>query len=127
MDSILEFPQRTLDERGEGNPASCVIIDSLEPAREDVKKYPVIITQDDTFYVVDIPDFDLGTQGESIEEAIEMARDLIAMAGRHKLDEGETLPEPSPLASVITPEATAVVMVSVDFDDYRHTHDISQR
>ena len=33
--------------------------------------YPIILTPDSTGYVVDIPDFQIGTQGDSIPEAME--------------------------------------------------------
>lgn len=87
------------------------------------KAYPITITNDGDFYVVYVPDFELNTQGESIAEAMEMARDVIGMAGCYKQDEGQTIPEPSRLEDV-RPEARAVVtLVDVDFKDYRRKHD----
>ena len=49
--------------------------------------YPVIITKDKDFFVASIPDFETGTQGESLAEAIEMARDAIGMCGCYMQDE----------------------------------------
>lgn len=87
------------------------------------KAYPITITRDGDFYVVYVPDFELNTQGESIAEAMEMARDVIGMAGCYKQDEGQTIPEPSRIEDV-RPEARAVVtLVDVDFKDYRRKHD----
>ncbi len=36
------------------------------------------------FYVVSIPDFQIGTQGETLAEAMEMARDAIGMCGCYR-------------------------------------------
>ena len=54
--------------------------------------YPIILTPDSTGYVVDIPDFQIGTQGDSIPEAMEMARDAIGLMGIDMEDDGKTLP-----------------------------------
>jgi predicted RNase H-like HicB family nuclease len=87
------------------------------------KAYPITITLDGEFYMVYVPDFELNTQGESIAEAMEMARDVIGMAGCYKQDEGQDIPEPSKLEDV-RPEACAVLtLVDVDFDEYRRKHD----
>ena len=87
------------------------------------KAYPITITLDGEFYMVFVPDFELNTQGESIAEAMEMARDVIGMAGCFKEDEGLDIPEPSKLEDV-RPEANAVLtLVDVDFDEYRRKHD----
>ena len=43
--------------------------------------YPIILTPDAGGYVVEIPDFAIGTQGDSIPEAMEMARDAIGLMG----------------------------------------------
>lgn len=49
--------------------------------------YPIIITKNADFYVVSIPDFQIGTQGETLAEAMEMARDAIGMCGCYMQDE----------------------------------------
>ena len=44
------------------------------------KAYPIVISkEDDGFYYVEIPDFDIATQGESVPDAMEMARDAIGL------------------------------------------------
>ena len=87
------------------------------------KAYPIVVTQDDEFFVVFVPDFELNTQGESIAEAMEMARDVIGMAGCYKQDEGQTIPEPSNLDDVKTDGASLITLVDVDFKEYRRKHD----
>ena len=49
--------------------------------------YPIKIQQSGEFYVVYIPDFDANTQGTTIAEAMEMARDAIGMLGCYLQDE----------------------------------------
>ena len=83
------------------------------------KAYPITLTKDGEFYVVHVPDFDMGTQGASIAEAMEMARDVIGMAGCFKQDEGQTIPEPSTLEEVKADEGAMVTLVDVDFTEYR--------
>ena len=64
--------------------------------REERKAYPIVISkEEDGFYYVSIPDFDIATQGESIADAMEMARDAIGIMGIDYLDDGKVLPEPN--------------------------------
>lgn len=81
--------------------------------------YPIVITKDTDFYVVYIPDFDINTQGETVAEAMEMARDAIGICGCAKQDEKQQLPIPSKLASVKHTENDIITLVDVDFDEYR--------
>ena len=85
--------------------------------------YPITITKDASFYVVYVPDFDLNTQGESVAEAMEMARDVIGMAGCYLEDEKKPLPEPSSVDTVSVNMGTIVTLVDVDFKEYRRRHD----
>lgn len=87
------------------------------------KAYPIILTRDGDFYVVHVPDFDMGTQGEGIAEAMEMARDAIGMVGCFKQDEGQDIPEPSALDAVEAEKDAMVTLVDVDFKEYRRKHD----
>ena len=64
--------------------------------------YPVILKPDQEGYYVEIPDFDIATEGDTIAEAMEMARDAIGLMGIDMEDEKKTLPEPD-----------------VDFTEYR--------
>lgn len=85
--------------------------------------YPIILTPDSTGYVVDIPDFQIGTQGDSIPEAMEMARDAIGLMGIDMEDDGKTLPQPSALESVSKCPGDIVTLVDVDFTEYRRQND----
>lgn len=86
--------------------------------------YPIILTPDSTGYAVGIPDFEIGTQGDSIPEAMEMARDAIGLMGIDMEDDGKTLPQPSALESVSKGPGDIVTLVDVDFTEYRRQNDM---
>lgn len=86
--------------------------------------YPVILHPEvKGGFSVSIPDLKIGTQGETIAESIDMARDAIGLWGICEQDEGRVIPEPSGL----TPEheeGELVTLVDIDFDAYRRAHDM---
>jgi len=84
--------------------------------------YPVIISPDVDGYVVHIPDFNSGTQGDSIAEAIYMAKDAIGLLGITKEDDGRPIPKPSTTEPAHEP-GEMVAWVDVDFKRYRLIHD----
>ena len=90
------------------------------------KAYPIVLTQGKEYIVVFVPDFNINTQGESIPDALEMARDAIGIMGIDMEDDGEALPEPSELADVQAAAETGelVSLVDVDFDEYRRRNDM---
>ena len=86
--------------------------------------YPIILTPDAGGYVVEIPDFAIGTQGDSIPEAMEMARDAIGLMGIDMEYDGKSLPIPSTLESVSKGPGDIVTLVDVDFTEYRRQNDM---
>ena len=88
--------------------------------------YPVFIQKDKDFYTVEIPNFEIGTQGETIADAMEMARDAIGIMGIDMQDDGEALPEASSIASAQAeaPSGAIVSLVDVDFAEYRRKNDM---
>ena len=86
--------------------------------------YPIILIPDAGGYVVEIPDFAIGTQGDSIPEAMEMARDAIGLMGIDMEDDGKSLPIPSTLESVSKGPGDIVTLVDVDFTEYRRQNDM---
>lgn len=87
--------------------------------------YPIILTQGEKFVVVYVPDFDINTQGETMADAIEMARDAIGLVGIDMEDDGELLPEPTKLFDVKTEDEKSIVtLVDVDFSEYRRKNDL---
>ena len=86
--------------------------------------YPVIFQKTEEFFVADIPDFRINTQGNDFAEAIMMARDAIGLMGIDMEDDGEVIPSPS-AAELLTIESSDILAyVDVDFADYRRRHDM---
>lgn len=86
--------------------------------------YPIIMTKDNDFIVVEIPDFGINTQGESFAEAMEMARDAIGLMGIDMEDDGEQLPIASALSLVCAEPGATITLVDVDFAEYRRRNDM---
>jgi len=86
------------------------------------KKYPVVLTpagENDGWYCVNVPGF-IGahTQGNGVDDALEMAYDIIGLLGTCLEDSGEAAPEP--LATEPPHEANEIVRwVEIDLDEYR--------
>ena len=86
--------------------------------------YPIVLTPGVDGYSVYIPDFDTGTQGEDLTEAIEMARDAIGLMGIDMEDDRKALPVPSDISEVRKSDADIVTLVDVDFTEYRLKNDM---
>ena len=59
------------------------------------RAYPVFIAECGRDYLVYIPDMNIYTEGNSIINAIEMARDAIGLKGIAFQDDNKEIPEPS--------------------------------
>lgn len=80
---------------------------------------------DQVGYVVYVPDFDINTEGDTVTEAIEMARDAIGVVGIDMEDDGEVLPEPTAVSELKVDSAVEIVtLVDVDFGEYRRKNDM---
>ena len=86
--------------------------------------YPVILhPEPEGGFSVSVPDLNIGTQGETVTECIDMARDAIGLWGICEQDEGRVIPEPSGL-TLEHQEGELVTLVDIDFDAYRRAHDM---
>lgn len=95
--------------------------------------YPVLIAQHGAVFLVYIPDMDIYTEGISIVDAIEMARDAIGLKGIDLEDDGIELPIPSTSEEALRKAkkdtedfdySTGVLAyVDVDFAEYRRKHE----
>lgn len=84
--------------------------------------YPVILSKEANGYFVTIPDFDANTEGETLEDAIFMARDAIGILGIEMEDEGEELPKP--FSRTYKKElGDQEALIDIDFEEYRKKHD----
>lgn len=86
--------------------------------------YPIVLTPDEGGYLVYIPDFEINTEGDSLTEAIEMARDAIGLMGIDMEDDRKPLPTPSEIWVVECEEDDIVTLVDVDFSEYRRKNDM---
>ena len=87
--------------------------------------YPIILMPDKFGYIVYIPDFNINTEGDTLTEAIEMARDAIGIIGIDMEDNDESLPSPTAISKVKTDSAADIVtLVDVDFAEYRRKNDM---
>ena len=86
--------------------------------------YPVILTPGPDAVTAYFPDFDTGTEGRDLADAIDMSADAIGLLGITLEDEGRSIPAPTPVSEV-HPEnpGDIVTLVSVDFAEYRRRHD----
>lgn len=106
-------------------PLSAHTINTMKKEKTIMKQaYPITILRTSDFFVVYIPDFDINTQGETVAEAMEMARDAIGMCGCYKQDKGEKIPAPSDVSSIKQSLNEIVTLVDVDFDEYRRKHEM---
>lgn len=86
--------------------------------------YPIILhPETDGGYSVSVPDLNIGTQGETIAECIDMARDAIGLWGICEQDAKRQIPEPCSLLPTHS-ENEIVTLVDIDFDAYRRANDL---
>ncbi len=94
--------------------------------------YPACFFKEENGYSVIFPDLDLATCGETIDDAMAMAVDCLAGRLRWLKQDGDPIPEPSPMNSIdlaavskeleIEPAEAFVNMVSVDVEAYAKEH-----
>ncbi|HIS47337.1 MAG TPA: type II toxin-antitoxin system HicB family antitoxin [Candidatus Scybalocola faecigallinarum] len=95
--------------------------------------YPVFIAKQDKDFLVYVPDMDLYTEGNSVADAMEMARDAIGLKGIDMEDSGIELPNPSNQAQALEKAKQdadifdysqgTLTLVDVDFSEYRKKMD----
>ena len=98
-----------------------------------VSNYPAVFLKSEHGYVVDFPDFAcLATQGETLDDAIAMATDALALRVFYADIDGYELPEPSDVAAVDIEAVQSeyemfaceafVNIISVNADEYAKAH-----
>lgn len=86
--------------------------------------YAAVLTPDKSGgYSVSVPDLNIGTQGETIAECIDMVRDAIGLWGITMEDAGNAIPEPFSLDPVHQ-VGDIVTLVDIDFAAYRRANDM---
>jgi len=83
--------------------------------------YPVVFKNEDDGIVVYVPAFDCGTQGDNYLNAIEMARDVIALMAIDYEDDGKKLPVAD--FNIEAKEGEKIALIDVDLLAYRKKYD----
>lgn len=92
-----------------------------------IKVYPAIFSKDkeetdpkfDDYYLVTFPDLYGMTQGENLENAMEMASDYLGIVLADYIENGEELPTPTPINDIELPDKDSIkTLVSVDVSPY---------
>ena len=82
--------------------------------------YPAVFTKEETIYIVRFPDLDnCYTQGDSIQEAYEMAEDVLCLMLYDMEENNANIPAASELSSIKTEKNEFVSLVSCDTLEYR--------
>ena len=85
--------------------------------------YPVLIAQHGAVFLVYIPDMDIYTEGISIVDAIEMARDAIGLKGIDLEDDGIELPIPSTSEEALRKAKKDTEDFDYSTGEYRRKHE----
>lgn len=92
--------------------------------------YPVLLTRTENCILVEVPDFDILTEGTDYTNAIEMARDAIGLTDISMEDHKEPIPSPSALTDISARSGTfskdgdtIVNLIDIDFSIYRRKLD----
>jgi len=81
--------------------------------------YPVVLKKTKQGYSVYLPDFEQNTQGKTLADALDMAKDALEMFGVFLQDEGKAIPLPSPIKNITAKSSDIVTLVAADFNEYR--------
>ncbi len=82
--------------------------------------YPAVFHPEEVGYSVSIPDIEgCYTQGETMDEALEMAQDAIGLL----LEDRKDYPAPSDIADIKTEAGDFVAMVPFNWADYKRRND----
>lgn len=86
--------------------------------------YPAIFSKEDDFYVVHFPDLEsCYTQGESLQEAYEMASDILCLTLYNMEEEKAEIPPSTEISEIKTKQGEFVSLVSCDTLEYRKYYD----
>lgn len=86
--------------------------------------YPAIFAKEGDFYTVRFPDLEsCYTQGDSLQEAYEMASDVLCLTLYNLEEEGARIPLASEASSISAASGEFVSLVSCDTLEYRQYYD----
>lgn len=86
--------------------------------------YPAVFTPEAGGYFVNFPDFEsCYTEGDTLEEAMEMADDVLCLTLYDMEEAGQQIPTPSPIKDIQTDGDAFVSLVHCDTIEYRKYFD----
>lgn len=86
--------------------------------------YPAIFAKDGDFYTVRFPDLEsCYTQGDDLQDAYEMATDVLCLTLYNLEEEKASIPPASELSAVKTEQGEFVSLVTCDTLEYRKFYD----
>lgn len=92
--------------------------------------YPVIFTQTQDGFLIEVPDLEILTEGTDMKNAIDMARDAISITLISMEENNEVVPTPSAMENINVAKGTFaqngkgfVSMVDTDTKEYRRKID----
>ena len=86
--------------------------------------YPAVFTPEDDGYTVNFPDFEsCYTDGDTLEDALEMAADVLCLTLYDMEEDGKAAPEPTPIKDVKFKGNEFVSLVNCDTIEYRKFFD----
>ena len=86
--------------------------------------YPAIFTAEENFYSVCFPDLEgCYTQGETLQEAYEMASDVLCLTIYNLEEAGNKIPIASEIGNIKTEKGEFVSLISCDTLEYRQYYD----
>lgn len=87
--------------------------------------FPALFTREESgIYAVEFPDIEgCYTSGESLADAVEMAKDALCLMLYDMEEDGKAIPGPSDIAGIDAPEGAIVSLVACDTLEYRKFYD----
>lgn len=84
------------------------------------ESYPVILTPGESGYLVHVPDFEINTEGHTVEEALALSKEAIGRAGSSMEEDGQAVPCPTKIENIASSvsDFELLTLVTVDFDEY---------
>lgn len=86
--------------------------------------YPAVFKKDGAFYTVEFPDLEgCYTQGDDVQDAYDMAADVLCLTLYNLEERGAAIPAPSAVSAVPAGADAFVSLVSCDTLEYRKFYD----
>lgn len=86
--------------------------------------YPAVFVKDGESYTVQFPDLDACyTQGEDLQDAYDMANDVLCLTLYRLEEKGAPIPPASDVAAISVPQDAFVSLVACDTLEYRKFYD----